>query len=129
MIFIRTYYDFSYDVLTKVVILTFRYLSYGTWEFSLYGNRICDHIYGSWGSMALYSLQSQRQNNKALLVQTTGASILNLILLIDSSISNVSDETEREKIREETHQLEDAEQDELEEDDDHYDEDETDQNT
>jgi hypothetical protein len=41
---------------------------------------------------------------------------------MDSSISSMSDETEREKIREETHELEDSEQDELEEDDDDYNE-------
>jgi len=42
--------------------------------------------------------------------------------IVDSSISNVSDETKREEIREETHELEDTEQDELEEDDDYEDE-------
>ena len=42
---------------------------------------------------------------------------------------SMSDKAEREEIREEAHELEDAEQDELEEDDDDYDEDETDQNT
>jgi hypothetical protein len=41
------------------------------------------------------------------------------------SISSMSGETEREEIRDETHELEDSEQDELGED---YDEDETDQN-
>jgi hypothetical protein len=46
---------------------------------------------------------------------------------MNSSISNMSSETEREEIREDTHELEDSEQDELEEED--YDEDETDQNT
>lgn len=46
---------------------------------------------------------------------------------MDSSISNMSGETEREEIREDTHELEDNEQDELEEGD--YDEDETVQNT
>jgi len=40
----------------------------------------------------------------------------------DSSIGNMSDETKREEIREETHELEDTEQDELEEDDDYEDE-------
>jgi hypothetical protein len=47
---------------------------------------------------------------------------------MNSSISNMSGETEREEIREDTHELEDSEQDELEEEGD-YDEDETDQNT
>ena len=47
-----------------------------------------------------------------------------------SSDNSMSDEAEREKIIDETHELEDAEQDQLEEDDDDdYDEDETDQNT
>ena len=47
-----------------------------------------------------------------------------------SSDNSMSDELEREEIREETHELEDSEQDELEEeDDDDYKEDETDQNT
>jgi hypothetical protein len=42
----------------------------------------------------------------------------------------MSDETKREEIREETHELEDTEQDELEDDDDDdYEEDETHQNT
>jgi hypothetical protein len=40
----------------------------------------------------------------------------------------MSDEAEREEIREETHELEDSEQDELEENDDDYAEDEADQN-
>jgi hypothetical protein len=44
--------------------------------------------------------------------------------------NSMSDETKREEIREETHEVEDTEQDELEEeDDDDYEEDETDQNT
>jgi hypothetical protein len=41
----------------------------------------------------------------------------------------MSDETKREEVREETHELEDTNQDELEEDDDDYEGDETDQNT
>ncbi len=41
----------------------------------------------------------------------------------------MSDETQREEVREETHELEDTKQDELEEDDDDYEGDETDQNT
>ena len=41
----------------------------------------------------------------------------------------MSDEAKREEIIDETHELEDTEQDELEEDDDDYDEEETDQNT
>ncbi|MFL6385342.1 MAG: hypothetical protein ACJ712_10295 [Nitrososphaeraceae archaeon] len=41
----------------------------------------------------------------------------------------MSDETKREEVREETHELEDTKQDELEEDDDDYEWDETDQNT
>ena len=44
-----------------------------------------------------------------------------------SSIHSMSDEAESEEIIDETHELEDAEQDELEEDDDDYDKDETDQ--
>jgi len=43
----------------------------------------------------------------------------------DSPISNVSDETKRDEIRDETHKLEDTEQDELEEDDDDYEDEET----
>jgi hypothetical protein len=41
----------------------------------------------------------------------------------------MNDETKREEVREETHELEDTNQDELEEDDDDYEGDETDQNT
>jgi hypothetical protein len=52
-----------------------------------------------------------------------------LLYHLGSSINIMSDEGEREEIREENHELEDAEQDELEEDDDNYDEDETEQNT
>ena len=57
--------------------------------------------------------------------------IIKVVLLYypGSSINIMSDEGEREEIREENHELEDAEQDELEEDDDDYDEDETEQDT
>ena len=48
---------------------------------------------------------------------------------MNSLINSMSDETKREEIIDETHELEDTEQDELEEDDDDYEEDETDQNT
>ena len=48
---------------------------------------------------------------------------------MNSPINSMSDETRREEIIDETHELEDTEQDELEEDDDEDEEDETDQNT
>jgi hypothetical protein len=55
--------------------------------------------------------------------------LLFILLRIHSGLdSSMSDEAEREEIREETHELEDSEQDELEENDDDYDEDEADQN-
>jgi hypothetical protein len=47
---------------------------------------------------------------------------------MDSFINSMSDETEKEEIIDEIHELEDSKQDELEDDDD-YDEDETDQST